>query len=76
MRTTVELPDSVYRRSERVARAQGVTIEELIVRIVEREVTSESESVTSSGQVTLPLLRSKHPGTLDLEGLNFDDLLA
>jgi hypothetical protein len=32
MRTTIELPDSVYLKAEKVARTQGVTIEEFIVR--------------------------------------------
>ena len=32
MRTTIELPDSIYRKGEKVARTQGVTIEEFIIR--------------------------------------------
>jgi hypothetical protein len=76
MRTTVELPDSVYRKGERMARAEGVTMEEFIVRTLERELTSEPELSASLEQVSLPLVRSKHPGTLDLEDFNFDDLLA
>ena len=38
MRTTIELPDSVYRKGEKVARTQGVTIEEFIIRAFEREL--------------------------------------
>jgi hypothetical protein len=38
MRTTIELPESVYRKGEKVARTQGVTIEEFIIQTFEREL--------------------------------------
>jgi hypothetical protein len=46
MRTTVELPDSVYRKGERMARAEGVTMEEFIVRTLERELTIDFRTGT------------------------------
>jgi hypothetical protein len=76
MRTTIELPDSVYRKGEKVARTQGVTIEEFIIRAFERELKNEAETPSHSKRVTLPLVPSKEPGTLDLKDFNFDDLLA
>jgi hypothetical protein len=76
MRTTIELPDSVYRKGEKVARTQGVTIEEFIVRAFERELKAESDVPLQSKRVALPLVPSKEPGTLDLKDFNFDDLLA
>lgn len=42
MRTTIELPESVYRKGEKVARTQGVTIEEFIVRAFERELKART----------------------------------
>jgi len=76
MRTTIELPDSVYRKGEKVARTQGVTIEEFILRTFERELESEPETASQPKRVVLPLLPSKEPGTLDLKDFNFDHLLA
>ena len=76
MRTTIEVPDSVYRKGEKVARTQGVTLEEFIIRAVERELKNEPETPSDSKRVTLPLVPSKEPGTLDLKDFNFDDLLA
>jgi hypothetical protein len=76
MRTTIELPDSVYRKAEKVARTQGVTIEEFIVRAFERELKAEPDAPSHSKRVTLPLVPSKEPGTMDLKDFNFDDLLA
>jgi hypothetical protein len=76
MRATIELPESVYRKGEKVARTQGVTIEEFIVRAFERELKAEPDAHSHSKRVTLPLVASKEPGTLDLKDFNFDELLA
>jgi hypothetical protein len=76
MRTTIELPDSVYRKGEQIARSQGVTIEEFIIRTFERELGNELNAPSHSKRVTLPLVPSNEPGTLDLKDFNFDDLLA
>ena len=76
MQTTIDLPDSVYRKGDKVARTQGVTIEEFIIRTFERELKNEPETPSHSKRVTLPLVLSKEPGTLDLKDFNFDDLLA
>lgn len=76
MRTTIELPESVYRKGEEVARTQGVTIEEFIIRAFERELKTEPDAPSRPKRVTLPLIPSKEPGTLDLKDFNFDDLLA
>ena len=76
MRATIELPESVYRKGEKVARTQGVTIEEFIVRAFERELKAEPDAPSYPKRVTLPLIQSKEPGTLDLKDFNFDDLLA
>lgn len=76
MRTTIELPESVYRKGEKIARTQGVSIEEFIVRAFERELRAEPDLPSRSHRVTPPLIPSKEPGTLDLRDFNFDDLLS
>lgn len=76
MRTTIELPDAVYRKAEKIARTQGVTIEEFLVRAFERELKAEPDSPSHSKRVTLPLVPSEEPGAMDLKDFNFDDLLA
>ena len=75
MRSTIEVPEYDYRKGEKVARMQGVTIEEFIVRTLERELKAEPPP-SHPKRVTLPLIPSKEPGTLDLRDFNFDDLLA
>lgn len=76
MRTTIDLPDSVYRRSQRAAQNRGVTVEEFIVRTFESALPAEPEASAASTGVNLPLIPSKRPGTLNLDEFDFDDLLA
>lgn len=53
-----------------------MTIEEFIIRAFERELKTEPNAPSHPKRVTLPLIPSKEPGTLDLKDFNFDDLLA
>jgi len=80
MQTTVNLPDSLYRESQKLAASRGATVEQLIVEAVDKEVHGAVRSTSSffSGneEITLPLIRSNRPRTLDLSHFDFDDLLA
>jgi hypothetical protein len=80
MQTTVNLPDSLYQKSEQLAASRGATVEQFIVEAVKKEVQGNLESGTSGTygdrEVELPVIRSTRPGTLDLSHFDFDDLLA
>ena len=76
MRTTIKLPESVYRQSEQAARQGGFSVEQFIVRVLERELAHGATAASSTKRVSLPLIASKQPGTLDLANFDFDDLLA
>lgn len=76
MQTCIELPDVVYRNGELLARAKGCTLEQLIMQVLERELSQEMPSLRSPYRISLPLIHSKHPGTLDLTNFDFDDLFA
>jgi hypothetical protein len=73
MRTTVSVPDALFARSATVAAYRGISVEQLIVQAIANEVGVCSSNV---GEVELPVLSSKRPGTLDFSNFNFDDLLA
>ena len=62
MRTTVDIPDAVYRRLKASAAEQGCSVKELIVRGVENQL----ETRKRSNRLRLPIVRSKQPGTLRL----------
>ena len=80
MQTVVNLPDYLYQKSEALAASRGGTVEELIVEAVAKEVQRKLESGVSGpygdGEVELPVIRSRRPGSLDLSRFDFDDLLA
>jgi len=76
MQTTVNLPDALFERSATVAASRGTTVEQLIVQAIAKEVGVGSSGFNGDGEVELPVLASKRPGTLDLSNFDFDDLLA
>jgi hypothetical protein len=76
MRATVELPESVYRRTEQAAHTRGLSVDELISDVLERELGVEPGSEKATQYVSFPILHSKNPGSLDLSNFDFDDLLA
>lgn len=78
MQTTVNLPDSLYQKSETLAASRGATVEQFIVEAVKKEVQGKPGASGSYGdrEADLPVIRSKRPGTLDLSSFDFDDLLS
>jgi len=80
MQTTVNLPDSLYQKSEQLAASRGTTMEQFIVEAVKKEVQvnvgSGAFGAYGDREVELPVIRSTRPGTLDLSHFDFDDLLA
>ena len=69
MRTTIDLPESVYRQAEKVARMQGVTIEEFIVRAFERELKAAPPPFSSQkgDSAADPVERTGHAGSERLQ---------
>ena len=74
MRTTVDLPDALFRRMKANAALQGMSLKQFITRAIEAEISKPGES--KGYRVKLPLIRSKHPGTLDLTNAEIEDLLT
>jgi hypothetical protein len=80
VQTTVNLPDSLYQKSEAVAASRGATVERFIVEAVKREF-QENLGAAATGSfgdrdVELPVIRSRRAGALDLANFDFDDMLA
>jgi hypothetical protein len=76
MSTAIEFPESLFRQGEQVARLQGVTVEEFVIRALEHELSASPRGHSGQTPVKLPLVPSKSPGVLDLKDYDFDDLLA
>ena len=59
--------------------AESATVEQLIVEVLAREIRDNLGADAlgcGDGEVELPVIRSKQPGTLDLSHFDFDDLLG
>ncbi|HLN03372.1 MAG TPA: hypothetical protein VK335_29040 [Bryobacteraceae bacterium] len=63
MRTTVDIPDPTYRKLKSKAAAQGLSVKDLILHGVERELETGSRPTK---RIRLPIVRSRRPGTLQL----------
>jgi len=74
MRTTIDLPDALFRRTKAVAALRGSSMKELIAQALEREVSPKPGPKGRGGhRVKVPLIRLKRP--LDLRNFDFDELL-
>jgi hypothetical protein len=77
MRTTVDLPDDLFRRTKALAALRGDSLKDLVVRAIETEIGARSPAETGpTGRARLPLIRLHSKRKLDLTGFDFDDLLA
>ena len=65
MRTTIDIPNPLYRKLKSKAAEEGRTVKELILRSVESELRPVLQRQPHF--VTSPLVRSKRPGTLVLD---------
>ena len=74
MRTTVDIPDPMYRRLKARAASEGGSAKALILRGVEHVL-----SATSTGprrRVTLPLVTSRRPGRMRLDNARIYDVIS
>ena len=74
MRTTVDIPDPVYRRLKSRAASEGRTVKELILRGAEQVLKQPRRR--RGRRVKLPLVPSKEPGMLHLDNAKIYDLIS
>ena len=74
MRTTVDIPDPVYRRLKSRAASEGSSAKELILRGVKQVLKERGRK--SRRRIKLPIIRSKHPGTLELDNDKIFEIIS
>ena len=74
MRTTVDLPDPLFRQIKSLAALRGSTLKKFIREALQDAVTSDTR--TRRRKVVLPLIHSKRPGTLRLTNADIENYLA
>ncbi len=72
MRTTVDIPDPLYRELKGKAAKEGHSVKELILRGVEHEL---KKGTRRSRRVSLPIVPSKRPGTLELDNAKIFEII-
>jgi hypothetical protein len=73
MRTTVDIPDMLYRQLKTRAATEGRSVKELILRGVQGELR-EGE-VKQRRRVKLPIVRSKKPGSVILNNARIYEII-
>lgn len=63
MRTTVDLPDGLFRRAKAVSSLSGLSLKDFITRAVEHELEARQLKLTSQ-RVSLPIVPSEKPGSV------------
>jgi len=75
MRTTIDIPDPVYRRLKSRAAREGSSAKKLILQGVE-QVLRDKRGKAGRKRVRLPIVRSKRPGTLHLDNARIYDIIS
>ena len=74
MRTTVDIPDPVYRRLKAEAALRGCSVKELVLRGAQAELEGRRDAPKSKA-ITLPIIDSKRPGWLHLTNAQVNEIL-
>jgi hypothetical protein len=73
VRTTIDIPDALYQELKSKAAREKRSVKELILRSVELELRVRPKK--RSRRVALPLIRSKQPGTLEIDNAKIFELI-
>jgi plasmid stability protein len=74
MRTTVDIPDAIYRRLKSRAASEGRSTRALILRGV-KEVLKTTRR-RAGRKVSLPIVRSSRPGSVELDNARIYEIIS
>jgi hypothetical protein len=74
MRMTIEIPDALYRRLKPRAAREQIPVNVLILRGVEHALKGEAPA--PGRRVSLPLVRSKRPGSRRIDNARIYDVIS
>ena len=72
MRTTIDLPDPLFRKMKAAAALRGTTLKGFVEGAVERELEARPRK---QHRVRLPLIHAKEKRTLQLNNRQIDEIL-
>ncbi len=74
MRTTVDIPDAMYRRLKTRAANEGSSAKALILRGVKDVLKAKQR--TTGRRISLPIVPSKRPGSVELDNARIYEIIA
>jgi hypothetical protein len=74
MRTTLDIPDQVYRRLKIKAAVEGQTVREIALRGILREI--DSSPTKPIKRLAEPILKSYAPGSISIDNEQIYDLIG
>jgi hypothetical protein len=66
MRTTIDIPDPLFRRAKAAAAIEGTTLRTFVVDAITRRLEQQAGARPTRRRVRLPLVPSRRPGSLNL----------
>ena len=74
MRTTIDIPDAMYRRLMARAAAESRSVTAVILQGIEHALTSAAPPART--RVTLPLVKSKRPRSIRIDHTRVYDIVS
>ena len=74
MRTTIDIPDPTYRQLKAKAASEGRTVKAVLLEAAEQVLSPGGRAVVR--RVELPLVRSRRPGSLELDNARIYDVIS
>ena len=66
MRTTVDIPDPIYRELKARAAREGTSVKKLILQGVSITLRTDTKAPKRKSKLKIPVIHSKNPGSLKL----------
>ncbi len=74
MRTTIDIPDELYRKLKVKAAVEGESVREIAVRGIRREI--EQSPAPRVKRLSQPILKSYAPGSIRIDNEQIYDLIG
>lgn len=74
MRTTLDIPDTKYRRLKTKAAREGTSVRQIVLRGVDRELSGDAPR--SAKKLAKPILKSYAPGSICIDNEQIYDLIG
>jgi len=76
MRTTLDLPDHLFKEAKSKAARRGVPLKVLMIEALEKELRAPESQSVRPRRLRAPLIRSRRPGHLKISNTEIDELLG